>query len=57
LRILLRKPKVVIIKDTDEWIEKIYIIDVLQEEIPGVTIIKISGLIEQCFDVNRIIAM
>lgn len=43
LRILLRKPKIVIIKDTDEYIETINIIQLLKEEIPNVTVIKISN--------------
>jgi ABC-type uncharacterized transport system fused permease/ATPase subunit len=43
LRILLRKPKIIIIKDTDEYIETINIIRLLKEEIPNVTVIKISN--------------
>jgi|JI9StandDraft_2_1071091.scaffolds.fasta_scaffold2002123_1 ABC-type uncharacterized transport system fused permease/ATPase subunit len=43
LRILLRKPKVIIIKDTDEHIDNINIIQLLKEEIPNVTVIKISN--------------
>ena len=54
---MLRKPKIVILKDTDEYIESIYITKVLKEQIPKVTIIKISNLIEHCFDATRIIAM
>ena len=57
LRILLRKPRIVIIKDADEFIDSLYITALLKEEIPDVTIIKISQAIEQSIDVDRLIAM
>ena len=57
LRILLRKPPVVIIKDCDEFVDSIYITELLREEIPFVTIIKLSRQIEHSFDADRIIAM
>lgn len=43
LRILVRKPRIVIIKDTDEFIETLYVTEILKNELQGVTIIKISN--------------
>lgn len=45
LRVLLRRPKVVVIKDTDEFIESLSIVELLRQEIPNVTIIKISNFL------------
>lgn len=57
LRILLRKPKLVILKDTDEYIDAISIIELLKQEIQNVTIIKISNFLEASLDVDRVVAM
>jgi ABC-type multidrug transport system fused ATPase/permease subunit len=57
LRILLRRPKVVILKDTDEYIGLISIIDLLKQEIPNVTILKICSYLESSLGVTRIVAM
>ena len=57
LRILLRKPDVVIMKDMEEFIDGVYVTEMLKQELPKVTIIKISRSIEQSFDVDRIIAL
>lgn len=57
LRVLLRRPKIVVIKDTDEYIETISIVELLKQEIPDVTIIKISNFLEASLDVTRIVSM
>lgn len=57
LRVLLRRPRVVVLKDTDEFIESLSIVHLLQQEIPSVTIIKISYFLESSIDVTRIVSM
>jgi ABC-type cobalamin/Fe3+-siderophores transport system ATPase subunit len=57
LRALLRKPRVVVLKDTDEYIETLSIVELLKQEIPAVTIIKITNFLEASLDVTRIVSM
>jgi ABC-type uncharacterized transport system fused permease/ATPase subunit len=57
IRILLRRPKIVIFKDTDEFIDNIHLTELFKNELPGATIIKISRSIEECLFADRIIAM
>lgn len=44
-------------KDIEEYIDGVYIIELLKQELPKATIIKISRSIEQSFDVDKIIAL
>lgn len=59
LRILLRKPKLVILQDTSQYIDhnNINIFSILKQEIPDVTILMIGSLISRAINVTRIVSM
>jgi len=50
LRILIQKPKIVILHDTSPFIWKHEIVALVQKYIPGCTIIKITGFLDVAYD-------
>lgn len=57
IRILLRKPKIVILLDTTSYISKKCIVDDLRKCMPTCTIIKVSKNVEEAFGMDRIVYM
>jgi energy-coupling factor transport system ATP-binding protein len=57
LRVLIRKPKIVIIKDTSPFVGRWSIVELLKKYNPGCTIIKITNSLEVAYDSNRIILL
>ena len=52
---MLKKSRIIIIKDTPSFIGSKSIVDIFRKYIPGCTIIKLSNKIEAGFDVDRIV--
>lgn len=57
LRVLIRKPKIVIIKDTSPFVGRFSIVELLKKHNPGCTIIKITNSLEVAYDTQRIILL
>ena len=55
LRVLSRRPKVVILKDTTPFIASWSIVELLKKYNPGCTIIKITNTLEVAYDSQRIV--
>lgn len=57
LRILIRKPKIVIIKDTPPFVGRWSIVDLLRKHNPKCTIIKITNSLEVAYDADRVLLL
>ena len=57
LRVLIRKPKIVIIKDTPPFVGRWSIVDLLRKYHPNCTIIKITNTLEVAYDADRILLL
>lgn len=57
LRVLIRKPKIVIIKDTPPFVGRWSIVDLLRKYSPKCTIIKITNSLEVAYDTDRILLL
>lgn len=57
LRVLIRKPKIVIIKDTPPFVGRWSIVDLLRKHNPKCTIIKITNTLEVAYDADRILLL
>lgn len=54
---LIRKPKIVIIKDTPPFVGRWSIVDLLRKHNPKCTIIKITNTLEVAYDADRILLL
>lgn len=57
LRVLTRRPKIVIIKDTPPFVGKWSIVELLKKYCPGCTIIKITNTLEVAYDMQRVVLL
>lgn len=57
IRIMLIKPKIIIIKDTSSLLGGLKLVEMLSKQLNNPTIIKISSHIQAAFDIERVVYM